>query len=313
MYQKVDMQFFIILLPIFCIFIVGFIAQKMLKFDIANLSKMSLYVLSPFLAFKTFYTHELTISYLYYIVYITLLCFILITIISLWSFLMKYNIKERCAMILSSCFMNNGNYGTPVILVFFGAFGFDLAVIMMVLQQFIMSTVGIYYAAKGSDYLDTVNQKEILKKVIKMPIAYGAFLGIIFQLCHIPLSAAVFNSISMIGDSSIIIIMIILGMQLAKIRIKQLDYPKTSFALLTRMIISPLVAFGLVYFMPIDFVNKQVLIVLAAMPTAANTTLMSVQFNTKPELVSSATFISTILSLITLPIVLWLVGAPIPF
>ncbi|OCG06597.1 hypothetical protein A9G13_10040 [Gilliamella sp. wkB178] len=307
------MQFFIILFPIFCIFIVGFIAQKTLKFDVANLSKMSLYVLSPFLAFKTFYTHTLTIDYLFYIFYIFGLCFALIIIVSIWSIIMKYSSKERCAMILSSCFMNNGNYGTPVLLVFFGSMGFNLGVIMMVLQQFVMSTVGIYYAAKGSRHNDIVSQKDVLNKVIRMPVAYGAFLGIIFQLCHIPLSKSIMTSIGMIGDASIVVIMIILGMQLAKIQIKHLDYPKISFSLLARMVLSPIVAMCMVYFMPIAPVYKQILIVLAAMPTAANTTLMSVQFDTYPELVSSATLLSTILSLITLPIVLWLVGAPIPF
>lgn len=307
------MQFFIILFPIFCIFIVGFIAQKALKFDVANLSKMSLYVLSPFLAFKTFYTHALTTDYLFYIFYIFGLCFALIIIVSIWSFIMKYSSKERCAMILSSCFMNNGNYGTPVLLVFFGSIGFNLGVIMMVLQQFVMSTVGIYYAAKGSSHNDIIGQKDVIKKVIRMPIAYGAFLGIIFQLCHIPLTKSIMTSITMIGDASVVIIMIILGMQLAKIKIKQIDYPKVSFALLTRMVLSPIVAFVMVSFMPIEVVYKQILIVLAAMPTAANTTLMSVQFDTHPALVSSATFISTIISLITLPIVLWLVGVPLPF
>lgn len=307
------MQFFIILFPIFCIFIVGFIAQKALKFDIANLSKMSLYVLSPFLAFKTFYTHSLTTDYFYYILYIFSFCFILIFITSLCSFVLKFSLKERCAMILSSCFMNNGNYGTPVILVFFGAMGFDLAVIMMVLQQFVMSTIGIYYAAKGSDYDDNISQKAVLKKVIRMPVAYGALLGILFQLCHIPLSKSMMVSIGMIGDSSIVVIMIILGMQLAKLKIKQLDYPKISLALLIRMVISPMIACLLVYLIPINDMYKQILIILAAMPTAANTTLMSVQFNTKPELVSSATLISTLMSLVTLPIVLWLVGSPIPF
>jgi len=307
------MQFFTILLPIFCIFVVGFIAQKVLKFDIANLSKMSLYVLSPFLAFKTFYTHTLTVDYFYYILYIVLLCFILIGIISVWAAIVRYNTKERCAMILCSCFMNNGNYGTPVILVFFGALGFELAVIMMVLQQFIMSTVGIYYAAKGSDYQETISQKDVIMKVVHMPIAYGALLGIIFQLGKISLSPAILTPIAMIGDSSVVVIMIILGMQLAKLTIKQLEYSKLAVALFVRMAISPLIALGLVYFMPIDFMYKQILIVLAAMPAAANTTLLSVQFNTKPELVSSATFVSTILSLITLPIVLWLVGVPIPF
>ena len=307
------MQFFLILFPIFCIFIVGFIGQKILNFDVANLSKMSLYVLSPFLAFKTFYTHTLTSDYLIYIAYLIGLCFSLVVIVSIWSMIMKYSVKQRCAMILSSCFMNNGNYGTPVLLVFFGTIGFDLGVIMMVLQQFVMSTVGIYYAAKGSTRSDIVSQKDVINKVIRMPVAYGAFAGILFQLCQIPLSKSIMTSISMIGDSSIVIIMIILGMQLAKIKIKQLDYPKLSFALVTRMVISPLVAFAMVYFMPITPMAKQILIVLAAMPSAANTTLMSVQFDTNPALVSSATLVSTLLSLITLPIVLSLVGAPIPF
>ncbi|MCX8583901.1 MULTISPECIES: AEC family transporter [unclassified Gilliamella] len=306
------MQFFIILFPIFSIFIVGFIAQKVLKFDVANLSKMSLYVLSPFLAFKTFYTHTLTSDYFIYIAYIFGLCFSLVFIVSMWSIAMRYSVKERCALILSSCFMNNGNYGTPVLLVFFGSLGFDLGVIMMVLQQFVMSTVGIYYAAKGSAQSDIVSQKDVIKKVIRMPVAYGAFAGIIFQLCHIPLSKSIMTSIGMIGDSSIVIIMIILGMQLAKIKITQLDYPKLSFALTARMVISPIVAFAMVYFMPLSPMYKQILIVLAAMPSAANTTLMSVQFDTHPELVSSATLVSTLLSLITLPIVLSIIGAPIP-
>lgn len=306
------MQFFIILFPIFSIFIVGFIAQKVLKFDVANLSKMSLYVLSPFLAFKTFYTHTLTSDYLIYIAYIFGLCFSLVFIVSMWSIAMRYSVKERCALILSSCFMNNGNYGTPVLLVFFGSLGFDLGVIMMVLQQFVMSTVGIYYAAKGSTHSDIVSQKDVIKKVIRMPVAYGAFAGIIFQLCHIPLSKSIMTSIGMIGDSSIVIIMIILGMQLAKIKITQLDYPKLSFALTAKMVISPIVAFAMVYFMPLSPMYKQILIVLAAMPSAANTTLMSVQFDTHPELVSSATLVSTLLSLITLPIILSLIGAPIP-
>lgn len=306
------MQFFIILFPIFSIFIVGFIAQKVLKFDVANLSKMSLYVLSPFLAFKTFYTHTLTSDYFIYIAYIFGLCFSLVFIVSMWSIAMRYSVKERCALILSSCFMNNGNYGTPVLLVFFGSLGFDLGVIMMVLQQFVMSTVGIYYAAKGSAHSDIVSQKDVIKKVIRMPVAYGAFAGIIFQLCHIPLSKSIMTSIGMIGDSSIVIIMIILGMQLAKIKITHLDYPKLSFALTARMVISPIVAFAMVYFMPLSPMYKQILIVLAAMPSAANTTLMSVQFDTHPELVSSATLVSTLLSLITLPIVLSIIGAPIP-
>lgn len=307
------MDFFWILFPIFSIFIVGFIAQKILRFDIQNLSKMSLYVLSPFLAFKTFYTYELSFNYLYLAFYVFGLCIGLIILVSIWSKIMRYSESVRCGMILSACFMNNGNYGVPVILMFFGASGFNLAIILLVLQQFVMSTIGIYYAAKGSDRAnDASSVKYALIRVIKMPVAYGALLGMIFQLLHVPLAESVMTSITMIGDSSIVVIMIILGMQLAMIQVREIDLPKLSVSLIIKMVISPILAYFLVMPLPLPETYKTILIILAAMPSAANTTLQAVFFNTQPKLVSSATFISTILSLITLPIVLWLLGVSIP-
>ena len=307
------LTFFWILLPIFSIFIVGFIAQKILHFDIPNLSKMSIYVLSPFLAFKTFYSHSISIDYLYYFGYVYLLCFALVLLISIIAFIRKYDEKTRCGMILGSCFMNNGNYGTPVVLAFFGAVEFDLAIIMLVLQQVVMNTVGTYYAAKGSSKLIVGSSvKYALNRVIRMSTVHGALLGVIFQLLHIPLSESLYNSISMVGDASIVVIMVILGMQLANIRLMKIEYGKLSINLTVKMLISPLIAFVLVQWLPIDLVSKQILIILAAMPAAANTTLLAVHFDTKPELVSSATFISTILSLVTLPIVLLLLGVQVP-
>lgn len=75
-----------------------------------------------------------------------------------------------------------------------------------------------------------------------------------------------------------------------------------------KLFISPLIALGFSLILPVDNLVKQIMILSAAMPTAANTTLMAVQFETKPEIVSSATFISTMLSMATLPVVLWLLS-----
>lgn len=307
------LTFFWILLPIFSIFIVGFISQKILHFDIPNLSKMSLYVLSPFLAFKTFYSYTISIDYLYYFGYVFALCLGLVLIIYLISRVLRYDDKTRCGMILGSCFMNNGNYGTPVVLAFFGTIGFDIAIIMLVLQQVVMNTIGTYYAAKGSSKVIVGSSvKFALMQVMRMPTVHGAILGVVFQLLSVPLSESLYRSISMVGDASIVVIMVILGMQLANIRLTHIAYGKLSINLVTKMIISPLIAFFLVQWLPIDLVYKQILIVLAAMPAAANTTLLAVHFDTKPELVSSATFISTLLSLVTLPVVLLLLGISIP-
>ncbi|EAF4672012.1 AEC family transporter [Listeria monocytogenes] len=297
------MEFLLILLPVFGIFAIGFVGQKTLKFDIPNLSKLTLYLMSPFLAFNTFYTNPLTIDYAYLAIYIFALCLSLILLVSLISFLLGYNLQDRCALILASAFMNNGNYGTPVVLLVFGAVGLDIAVVLMVLQQLAMSTIGIYFAAKGSK--DANGMKTVMKRVVRMLIAYGALLGLALQLLHVSLPSALMTCVKLVGDAAIPTIMIVLGMQLAVISFRRIELTKVGIALVLKLLIAPIIAFGLTLILPVDEMTKQIMILLAAMPTAANTTLMAVQFDTKPDLVSSATFISTVLSIITLPIVLY--------
>ncbi|EOW0443643.1 AEC family transporter [Listeria monocytogenes] len=297
------MEFLLILLPVFGIFAIGFVGQKTLKFDIPNLSKLTLYLMSPFLAFNTFYTNPLTIDYAYLAIYIFALCLSLILLVSLISFLLGYNLQDRCALILASAFMNNGNYGTPVVLLVFGAVGLDIAVVLMVLQQLAMSTIGIYFAAKGSK--DANGMKTVMKRVVRMPIAYGALLGLALQLLHVSLPSALMTCVKLVGDAAIPTIMIVLGMQLAVISFRRIELTKVGIVLVLKLLIAPIIAFGLTLILPVDEMTKQIMILLAAMPTAANTTLMAVQFDTKPDLVSSATFISTVLSIITLPIVLY--------
>ncbi|MCY8700638.1 AEC family transporter [Bacillus spizizenii] len=298
------MEFLFVLVPVFGIFAIGYIGQKTLGFDIQTLSKMSLYLMSPFLAFDTFYTNKLTMDYVYLSIFVLGLCLILVLFVYFLSFYHKYPNQDRCAMILSSAFMNNGNYGTPVVLLVFGTAGLDTAVVLMVLQQLIMSTIGMYYAAKGGS--EVGGFKMVMARVIRMPVAYGALLGAILQLMRISIPKEVMTGIELVGNAAIPTIMIILGMQLALISFKHIEYRKISYSLLLKLMVSPVIALGFTFILPVDDMTKQIMILVAAMPTAANTTLMAVQFNTRPEIVSSATFISTMLSIVTLPVLLWM-------
>ncbi|KIL19033.1 hypothetical protein C2W58_02194 [Bacillus pumilus] len=300
------MEFLLVLLPVFGIFLIGYIGQKAIGFDIHTLSSMSLYLMSPFLAFETFYQNKVSMDYVYLSIFVVGLCLALILCVVILSRIYGYSNETYCAMILSSAFMNNGNYGTPVVLLVFGAAGLDIAIVLMVLQQLVMSTIGMYYAAKGGE--DAGDGKVVLKKVLRMPVAYGALIGLLFQLIDLSLPKELMTGIQLVGNAAIPTIMLILGMQLAVISFKQVDYRNISYAVLLKLFISPLIAFGFTLILPVDDMVKQIMILVAAMPTAANTTLMAVQFRTKPEFVSSTTFLSTILSIVTLPVLLWILS-----
>lgn len=299
------MDFLYVLLPIFAIFVLGYVGEKKIGFDTKTISTMAMYLMTPVLVFRTFYITKFTSEHFYMFLYCFALCFLLIAVVSVFSTFKHYSISEKSGMILSSVFMNNGNYGTPVILLLFGMAGFEYAVILMVAQSLVMCTIGVYFAAKGSSEGGGI--KYALKSVYKVPIIYGGIIGFIFQYLDIHLNKATMQAVDMVADASIPTVMIVLGMQLAKISIKHLSFEKLSVSLLVKLAISPLLAYGLTLILPLNHIIEQIMIITASMPSAANTTMYALQFDTEPDFVSSATLVSTVLSLISLPIIFALV------
>lgn len=295
------MVFFTVLLPIFGVFAIGFIGKKVWRIDVKPISTMAIYLLSPFLAFRTFYENPINMDYIYLFIYLLALCLISILICYVIGFFKKWSRQQISSFILASSFMNNGNYGTPLVLLVFGETGFHYAIILMVLQQLIMCTIGIYVAAQGSPLEE---QHSPLKEVLKVPIVYGALIGMIANMTGFQFQKEVITVVDMVADAAIPTIMIVLGMQLATISLKKLEVGKLSVALILRLAIAPIMAFLITLLLPVDEMIKQIMILMAAMPTAANTTMYAVQFNARPMFVSSATLTSTLLSVITLPIVL---------
>ncbi|MFB1049773.1 AEC family transporter [Paraliobacillus sp. JSM ZJ581] len=295
------MEFIPMLLPIFSVFAIGFIGKKLWSIDVKPIATMAIYLLYPFLAFQTFYQNPINLDYFYMFIYLALLCLFSILICYIIGVMKGWSKRQLSGLILASSFMNNGNYGAPLVLLVFGETGFHYAVILMVLQQLIMCTVGIYVAAQGGQTEQTYSP---LKEVIKVPIVYGALAGVIFNGLEIRLTQEITTVVNMLADAAIPTVMIVLGMQLATISLKKIEFGNLSIALVIRLAIAPVIAAIITLFLPIDEMAKQIMILTAAMPTAANTTMYAVKFNAKPMFVSSATLTSTLLSVITLPIVL---------
>ena len=296
------MDLLLIVLPAFLIFGAGFIGQKLLKLDIKSISTMSLYLMLPFLTFDTFYSNELNVEYFYMFLFTCLLALIMMTLTVLFGFFIKADKTQMSAMLLGTIFPNSGNYGAPVAMFAFGAIGFQYAVIFMVIHAFLMNTIGIFIASYGSE--KTTSIKDSLMAVIKMPVLYGFLFGVLFQLLRIELPSTIQDGISLVGSASIPTVMLILGMQLAEIKPQKFELKYVNTVTIFRMLISPLLAVVLVNFMPVNDMIKNVYILLAAMPIAANTTLLAVQFNVKPDLTSFTTLVTTLLSLVTIPLTL---------
>ncbi|KRM30555.1 hypothetical protein FC83_GL001690 [Agrilactobacillus composti DSM 18527 = JCM 14202] len=289
------------MLPVLLIFLTGFIFQRVFMLDIRPLSTMAMYLLLPFLVFQTFYKQPLDASFLYIVVTSLLILAGLILIGWLLSKWRHYPKKQVNGFLLATVFPNSGNYGVPIVLFAYGQKGLAYAMPLMVFHTILMGVVGIYIAANGDS---AGGFKKPLQSVLKQPMNYVIIPGILMQHYHVTIPANFMKSIDLVSNIAIPLIMLILGMQLANVVGQHINWRRVGLASILRLVISPILAYAICLMFPIDPLLRNVIVVMAAMPSAANTTLYAIEFEAEPQFVSSATLVTTLASIFSLTFVL---------
>lgn len=292
-------MFLNVILPIMAVFASGFILQRIRWLSVKSLSSVTIYILTPALVFVTLYEANFDSSYLVVLIYMFGLFYTMVCLNKILAKVFKWPKNVESASILSTGFMNSGNYGLPVVLFSVGQAALPYSVFIMVVQSLQNNFFGVYYASRSKS-----GMKQAFINVMKMPTTYAAILAILCQLLSIPIPESFHSTLSMVGNAAIPVMMIMLGMQLASITGLKLNWQVVISGVTLKMIVAPLIGFLYVTLVDVDPVIAAVIIIISAMPTAATTTMYAIEFDTEPELVSTITFISTLISIVTLTILL---------
>lgn len=291
--------FFSAVLPIVSVFAVGYILQRIRLLHVKSLATTALYIFLPALAFTSLYEAEFDQGFTMIIIFAFLLLFLMILCNKILSFVFKWEQPVESASILTTAFMNGGNYGLPVIMVTLPEAAIAYAVFFMVLQQLLMNSFGVYYASRSKS-----GAMKALKTVFKMPATYAVILAFIFQGFSWEVPESIFSMLSMLGAAAVPLMMVNLGMQLASITSLKFNWQVISSAVVIRMMISPLIAIGFLAIFDVDPIIAGVILIVASMPSAATTTMLAIEFDSEPDLVSSITLVTTLVSLVTLTVLL---------
>ncbi|MFD1848672.1 AEC family transporter [Oceanobacillus bengalensis] len=291
--------FFNVILPIMLVFATGFILQRIRVLDVKSVSAVCLYILSPALVFISLYDAEFNNGYVVILVYTFLLFGIMVLLNKILARIFKWSQNIESASILATGFMNSGNYGLPVVLFALGPEALPYAVFIMVIQGLQNNFFGVYYASRS-----TSGMKQALMNVMKMPTTYAMFIAFIFQFLDVSIPISMYDTLSMVGDAAIPVMMIMLGMQLGSMTGIKLNWQVITSAVVLKMIGAPLIAFIFITLSNVDPLIGAILLIISAMPTAATTTMYAIEFDTEPELVSSITFIATLISIVSVTVLL---------
>lgn len=295
------MIFLEIIFPIVLIVAIGFAADRLShSFDLKTLSRLTMFILSPALIFNSLMKTSVTPADAGIMFAFTLALTAAIYLISFGAaHLTKMPASDRKGLYLATIFLNAGNYGVPVALFALGQAGMDHEVLMLVFQNVLVSTLGVYIAASSN-----LTWQSAVKKIFQIPPFYAVALAFLFRGLHIELSAFLLKPLELLSQSTVPMLLLTLGIQLSRTRLER-HTGFISIASVIRLIISPLLAVGLVHLLGITGITAKTVILASAMPTAVNATLYAIEFDTAAAKVSGVTLVTTVLSTLTVTILLW--------
>ncbi|MBN2808002.1 MAG: AEC family transporter [Deltaproteobacteria bacterium] len=298
------MVFVNILLPIFLIIGLGVLFAKVKGPDFKSISDLTLFFFTPCLIFAGLLKgHAQLAAFLPKAV-----AFMILLTLIFWGLslvvgrLLGLDVRRQSAFSLTTIMMNCGNYGLPLVLFAYGPEGLSYGVIVLVLFTFPLGTLAIYIASRGRD-----SAAKALLEMFKVPLFHAIVLATIWRFFNLPMPQIIFKAIDMVGQAAIPGLLMLLGMQLARTRLKGELLPMFSSSFL-RLLISPLLAIGLCFVLNIQGLPRNVLILQTSTPAAIIPLLYAINYDTHPEMVAGTILVSTVLSALTLTGLLYFLG-----
>lgn len=196
--------------------------------------------------------------------------------------------------------INNGFMGFPITLAIFGEGVLFYMVFFQVTQLLYLygpGTVRLHYG-DGEDFSRT----KALKKILG-PNTIAAVIGLIIMALSLKLPAFIMDPIDIIGDSTTMLSMLVIGMELGMSDFKSILKNKHLIIMsVIKMIICPVITFLVVNWLPIAVEIKIIMIFGAAFPSAVAVAAISAIENKNSVLGAEGVAITTLMSLVTIPL-----------
>src|SRR3989338_1769719 len=277
--------------PIFLIIIIGFLIGKLKKIDLKPLTQLIIYLAAPCLIFSSVSKSDVSLPDF---LLVALSMGLVIVISGFILFLIfKTTKSNKLGLYLPMTIGNTGYLGYPIALFAFGAAGLSQAVIADITSSFFLYSAGIFIIHHENDW----------KEIFKVPLIYAVVGGIIYNLLKIPLPLTISRPIEMIGAITIPLALLILGYRLTEIKITSVKTTLLASAFKIAGCLS--IAVIIVKLLSITGLSRNIILLQAAMPSAVMSMILTEKYQRDSELVASIILVSTLLSLITIPLVLW--------
>ncbi|RDI71283.1 AEC family transporter [Halopelagius longus] len=305
------------ILPIVTVGAVGFVLGRATGVETDSLNTVVVYVLAPALVFHSLATTSLARSTLVEVVVaVTAYHLVMILLAEGAGRLFGERDPLLSALVLVAAFPNSGNYGIPVSNFAFGSTGRSTAVLFLSVQSVLIYTLGVYIASRGGGD----SGLEGVKRVFTIPLVYAVVAALLARWAGVvpPAGSTAMETLKLVGDSSIPLMLLILGVQLSKTDVGS-TLSEVGVVTVLKMAAAP--AVGVAVALVVGFADPDVgrtFVLECAMPAAVTPLILVGEFAEGDvsgvpvaEFVSTAVFVTTLVSVPTLTLTIALLESGI--
>jgi len=189
-------------------------------------------------------------------------------------------------------FGNTGNLGLPLAMFAFGEEGLSYAVVVFAVMAILSFTIGVWVVAGGGSPI----------RVIKEPVVAATFLGALFLWQGWQTPIFLTNALELIGQMAIPIMLITLGVAIA--RLETNDMGRAVWLSAIKVVVSAGAAWTAARWFGLAPIPSAVLIVQLATPVAVTSYLLAEKYGHAAQPVAGLVVASTLLCVISLPLIL---------
>ena len=286
-------------LPIALVVLAGYAVGRFFTLELQTLARVNIYAMLPALVLTSLGQATLALESAIGIVATFLVNTALLYLLAAGSGrVFKLKLEERKSLVATTLFSNVGNMGLPFILFALGEAGLERALVYLVASSLTIATV-FPIVLKGSGLGEGV------RFTLCFPVFWAALAGLAVQVGWLQLPAAVDRGVTLLGQGVIPIALVTLGGQLARTKVAVGRYEWFGSGL--RLLVAPALAYGIGRSLGLVGLDLQVVVLQAAMPVAVNSLIWVTELGGDRRRVAGTIVLSTLLSFVTLPGVLWLV------
>lgn len=277
--------------PVFLLAAVGFIWVKLgFEYRVEFVTRMAMTLAVPCLIFVALMKTDVAPEAL---AAISLASLVAYTLVMVGCFaLVKTARLDTQTYLAPLIFGNTGNLGLPLALFAFGEVGLGYAVVVFAVMAILSFTVGIWMVAGSGS----------LKRVIQEPLVAATLLGALFLWRGWETPEFLTNTIELIGQMAIPMMLITLGVAVARLETKAMS--RAVMLSVIKVVICVAAGWLAATWFGLEPVAAAVLIMQLATPVAVTSYLLAEKYGTDAQPVAGLVVASTLLSVVALPLIL---------